>query len=736
MVQSSTCDLPRDLRLFFGTRRIEKLGCVFLFFVLVFLSTQVARAGDGDLDPTFGSSGKVITDFSARNDIAQAVAIQPDGKIVVVGQSGVDTVFHSALARYNPDGSLDATFGASGKVLVTLDAAGDLLSAVAILPSGKIIAAGALNQNNANVGFVVARFNANGSLDTSFGNAGRTITTFGDPAAQANALIVQSDGKIVLIGHSGAGPYSELNDFALVRYDSEGSLDSSFGNGGKVRTHFDGEFNTGSRAMDAILQADGKIIAVGHYKNEGARRRFALARYLPNGDLDSTFGAGGMVTTQLGDFDAYGMTGVLMANGKIAVGGFKDARRNNDFALARYNADGSLDSTFGGTGSIINDLFGSSDDVVYSLLALPDGKLVATGHTGDYPNFRFGLARYNQNGVFDLSFGTAGKVLTDFGGISSRSFASALQSDGKIVLAGYSVAALGSPDLSNNFAVARYVASAALTRAPFDFDGDHKTDIGVFRPAGGEWWINRSSNGVTTVTQFGASADTLAPADYTGDGKTDISFWRPSTGEWYVLRSDDNTFYSYLFGTTGDTPAPADYDADGKADAAVFRPSSGSWFIQRSSGGTTIEHFGSPGDVPVAADYDGDGRTDLAIYRPANGQWWINRSTGSVIAFAFGNSSDRPVIGDYTGDGKIDAAFWRPSTGEWYVLRSENFSYYAVPFGVSTDTPAPGDYDGDGKSDPAVFRSGTWYVARSTAGTQITQFGTSGDRPIASAFIP
>jgi hypothetical protein len=107
-----------------------------------------------------------------------------------------------------------------------------------------------------------------------------------------------------------------------------------------------------------------------------------------------------------------------------------------------------------------------------------------------------------------------------------------------------------------------------------------------------------------------------------------------------------------------------------------------------------------------------------------------------VIAFAFGNSSDRPVIGDYTGDGKIDAAFWRPSTGEWYVLRSENFSYYAVPFGVSTDTPAPGDYDGDGKSDPAVFRSGTWYVARSTAGTQITQFGASGDRPIASAFIP
>jgi uncharacterized delta-60 repeat protein len=238
MVQSSTRNLPRGLSLFFATRCIEKLECVFFFFVLLFLSVHAVRAGDGDLDPTFGSAGKVITDFSARNDLAQAVAIQSDGKIVVVGQSGVDTVFHSALARYNADGSLDTTFGVGGKVLVSLDAAGDLLSAVAILPSGKIIAAGALNQNNANLAFLIARFNANGSLDTSFGNDGKTVTTFGDPSAQANALIVQSDGKIVLIGHTGFGPYSELNDFALARYDSDGSLDSSFGNGGKGQDAF------------------------------------------------------------------------------------------------------------------------------------------------------------------------------------------------------------------------------------------------------------------------------------------------------------------------------------------------------------------------------------------------------------------------------------------------------------------------------------------------------------------
>lgn len=721
------------------TRHIRNVGCVFFILVgMLLLSTESVLAGDGDLDPTFGTGGKVSTDLYNRTDIGQAVAIQSDGKIIVAGQSGLNGVFHSALTRYNADGSLDTTFGDAGKVLITLDAAGDLLTSIAVLPSGKIVVAGALNQNNSNVGFIVARLDSDGSLDTTFGSAGKTITTFGDPAAQANALIVQSDGKVVLVGHSGAGTYSELNDFALARYDTNGSLDSSFGNGGKIKTHFAGEFNTGTRAMDAMLQPDGKIIAVGHYKTETVRREFAVARYLSNGDLDPTFGNGGKVTTILGEFDAYGMAGVLQPNGKIIVGGFKDARRNDDFALARYNSDGTLDTSFGNSGTIVNDLFGSSDDIVYSLAATPDGKILASGRTGDYPNFRFGLARYNQNGAFDQTFGTAGKVLTDFGGVSSQSYGSAVQTDGKIVIAGYAISGTTGSDFTNNFAVARYSASAAATRAPFDFDGDRKTDIGVFRPAAGEWWIERSSDGGVAAMQFGGSSDKLAPADYTGDGKADISFWRPSTGEWYVLRSENNTFFGYLFGASGDVPAPADYDADGKADAAVFRPATGTWFVQRSMGGTAIQQFGSSGDFPVTGDYDGDGRSDFAIFRPSNGQWWINRSTSGVIALTFGNSADRPVQGDYTGDGKTDVAFWRPSTGEWFILRSQDFSYYAVPFGVSTDTASPGDYDGDGRSDPAIFRSSnaTWYVASSASSTQIVQFGSSGDRPIPNAFVP
>ncbi len=275
------------------------------------------------------------------------------------------------------------------------------------------------------------------------------------------------------------------------------------------------------------------------------------------------------------------------------------------------------------------------------------------------------------------------------------------------------------------------------TRRAFDFDGDGKTDISIFRPSGGEWWYLRSSDNTNRAFQFGAGTDRLVPADFTGDGKTDVAFWRPSTGEWFILRSEDNSFYSFPFGANGDIPVPADFDGDGKADPAVFRPSTGTWFIQNSGGGTTIIPFGGATDKPVVADYDGDGKADLAIYRPAEGQWWLNRSTAGLVVLTFGTANDRTVQADYTGDGKADIAFWRPATGEWFILRSEDFSFYSFPFGASGDIPVPGDFDGDGRSDAAVFRpsNNTWYISRSTAGIQIQGFGASGDIPVPNAFV-
>jgi hypothetical protein len=283
------------------------------------------------------------------------------------------------------------------------------------------------------------------------------------------------------------------------------------------------------------------------------------------------------------------------------------------------------------------------------------------------------------------------------------------------------------------------VSQASRNRNRFDFDGDGKTDVSIFRPSDGSWWYVHSSDNQNRVFSFGVSTDKLVPADYTGDGKTDIAVWRPSNGFWFIQRSEDNSFFSFPFGTSGDVPCPADFDGDGKADPCVFRPSTVTWYISLTTGGTSIVSFGANGDVPVVEDYDGDGKADIAVFRPSGGSWWILRSsTGVTFSTTFGLGSDKPVAADYTGDGKADIAVWRPSNGFWFILRSEDDTYFSSPFGQNGDIPVAGDYDGDRKADFAVFRpsTSTWYLNRSTAGSAIYTFGTIGDKPVPSAFIP
>jgi hypothetical protein len=273
--------------------------------------------------------------------------------------------------------------------------------------------------------------------------------------------------------------------------------------------------------------------------------------------------------------------------------------------------------------------------------------------------------------------------------------------------------------------------------AAFDFDGDNRSDIGVFRPSNGIWYLSNSTRGFWTAN-WGLASDRLVPAKFNNDRQTDVAVYR--NGTWYVYNSAGGQSTVVQFGLADDLPVPGDYDGDGFGEMTVFRSSNGTWHMwnwvfQRY----TSLPFGAPGDVPVPADYDGDGRMDVAVFRPSNGQWWIRKSGDSAVyAFQFGTADDKPVPADFTGDGRTDAAFWRPATGEWFILRSEDSSFYSVPFGTAGDLPAPGDYDGDGRADTAVFRpsTGTWYVDQTTAGTLIANFGLNGDRPLPNVYVP
>ncbi|MCD9189087.1 MAG: FG-GAP-like repeat-containing protein [Pyrinomonadaceae bacterium] len=265
-----------------------------------------------------------------------------------------------------------------------------------------------------------------------------------------------------------------------------------------------------------------------------------------------------------------------------------------------------------------------------------------------------------------------------------------------------------------------------------DFDGDGKTDVSVFRPADGNWYILRSSDNSFSATNFGLASDVITPADFDGDGKTDVGVFR--NGAWYIQRSRDG-LQVINFGSAGDKPQPADYDGDGIADAAVFRASTGTWYIQQSRDGFKAVTFGNATDRPVAADYDGDGKADVAVYR--DGNWYIQRSSAGFTAVSFGLAEDKPVFGDYDGDGKADIAVYRPGSGGWYFLRSGDGSFGAVSFGLSTDVPSPGDYDGDGKNDTAVFRAGNWYLMQSSNNAFRAQsWGTSQDIAVPSAIVP
>jgi FG-GAP-like repeat len=267
------------------------------------------------------------------------------------------------------------------------------------------------------------------------------------------------------------------------------------------------------------------------------------------------------------------------------------------------------------------------------------------------------------------------------------------------------------------------------------YDTDSKADIAVFRQSfpsnTADWFVVNSSTGISFRKRLGKPNDLPVPYDYDGDGRTDMAVWRPATGEWFVINSLTGQTRRVQWGTLGDMPAPGDYDGDGKADLAVWRASASTWFIQSYiTGAVSTVSGGTTQDIQVAGDYDGDRITDPAVWNIFNGTWNIFGSHPRTEQL--GTVNDIAVPADYDGDGKTDISVWRP--GEW-LIRNASGTDIPIQWGVWQDQPVPGDYDGDGKADVAIWRSWTseWWIRKSSdTSTTIVVFGGQGDIPVPS----
>jgi len=718
---------------------------------------------NGSLDSTFGDNGKVVIDLALGHDVAKAIVSQPDGKLVMAGL-GHSTSSSITLLRVDHQGIPDPTFGERG-IAAT---AGRNASALAIQSDGKIVAGGSADAPSSSSDFALARFNADGSLDTSFGTNGSGLVIADNGVFdEVRAVAIQPNGRITAAGYSGN---TSLKDFALLRYTSGGFPDPGFGTTGRVITPV-GNFNDEARSI--ALQPDGKTVVAGFSGITTSNNDFALVRYNVNGSLDATFGTGGKVMTNVGDAHDAANSVLLQPDGKIVAAGFTNNGTSEDFAIIRYNPDGTLDPTFGIGGKVVTSI-GSGNDVIHSINLQTDGKLVAVGKSDTGSGSAFAIARYQPNGTLDATFGVGGlMVSTTISEGNEEAFASVIDAQGRIVAAGFGIT-YGQAD----FAVARYtdncsgtpptptptpvqtptpvLATPTPTPAPTptpggalytrgDYDGDNKTDLTVWRPVAFEpnlsaFYTYRSSDASFFGIQFGNVGDVAIAGDFDGDNKTDFGVSRFTTADGVdlvYLESSTNTAKFPVWGNTGDVFISGDYDGDKKTDVMAWRPFDGTWYIVNSSGsngGFSFIQHGQSLDKPYAMDTDGDGKANLVYFRPQTGDWVVRNNDGSTTTTNFGLSTDIPVPADYDGDNKDDIAVFRD--GLWIVLKSSTGQVEFMPFGAAGDIPVPGDYDGDNLYDRAVYREGIWHMLRSSQGYTGFQFGAPTDTAMPKAYIP
>lgn len=553
---------------------------------------------NGTLDNSFSNDGKIITDFgfaklsdpskgNSEYDYGNAVGIQSDGKIVAVGEAYnyLNYSQEFAIARYNTDGNLDSTFDGDGKQTTDFGSDDNGYS-LAFQKDGKIVVAGytATQDGTSYYNFAIARYNSNGSLDNTFDRDGKQITSSGTRDFLFNSVAIQNDGKIVVAAHSWNG---SNNDFAIDRYNSDGSLDNTFNGDGKLITDFG---SSDDYAASIAIGGDGKILLIGYVYttvNSIVNLNSVLVRYNSDGRLDNTFDGDGKLIENLHQGNTSYTSSAIQKDGKLVTAGYTWNGNDYDFVVARYNTNGNLDNTFANNGVQMTD-FGAAE-IEPHIAIQKDGKIVLAGTTG---NSGFAIIRYNINGSIDSTFGNGGKQSTTFGFSSASANAIAIQDDGKIVVA----CSVSDSNFDVGFLIARYNTDGSIDNT-FDVDGIQTI------PPGKSFFI-----GYSIAIQ---SDGKIVAAGYNNN---DLEIVRFNTNGSFDNTFDGDGIQTTDFGLTDEAASSVAIQSDGKIIAlGGGRGGEGMFLLARyntngsldtafSSDGKQTNNFGYPSALAIQAD--------------------------------------------------------------------------------------------------------------------------------------
>ncbi len=541
---------------------------------------------NGSIDTTFDGDGIKTINFDVQNatDIATDVAVQSDGKIVIADRTAASGFQGFIVARLNSDGSFDNNFGTNGSTRIF----GNITTGeprLVLQSDDKIVLSGPSVQNT------LVRLDTGGTPDASFGTNGIVN------GAGGNGIALQPDGKIVVVNN-----VSQVN-VIVRRYNSDGTPDTSFGTNGAATVTFTNQDGNLKPPFDIALQPDGKIIVGGTVKlSTNPDQDFALVRLNGNGSIDTLFGFNGRLTTNIEGWDI-GHSVLVQTDGKIILsgesgGGFSIARyvaatlNNSCRPSADFNGDGKSDPAYfnnSGQWKYMPIIGGGSAAVSWGL---GTDRLAHADYNGDC---RTDFAVF-RNGVWYVRTIDGQEIYYQFGLDGDTPVPADYDGDDLADPAVYRGGIWYIQGTRDGFFAVQFGIASDIP-VPGDYDGDGKEDLAIFRD--GVWWLFKTTEGVSAF-QFGLAGDKPVVGDYDGDGKTDVAVYRPSEGTWYLLKSTEG-FAGVQWGISTDRPVPADYDGDGKTDIAVYR--NGEWYLLQSTNGFQLVNFGSAADRPVQNAY-------------------------------------------------------------------------------------------------------------------------------------